>query len=395
MDPRERWGSADFTHTLSQVNWMASTAVLMHLNERSTGDPARDWLSAWAHRYFTGDRLRVLVLGCGEGWLERAIAAWPFVERIDATDIAPDAVERARAQAGPKQHYSVLDLNRDAIAPGTYDVVVAHSILHHVENLEHAYDQIERALKPEGTLLVNEYAGPNRFQFDDHVLRLINELRDALGAPRMERPSAAFMIEHDPSEAVRSEDVLPLLRNRFEVLEEKALGGTILMHLLYNIVQNFRFDDPVERSLIDLLCTFEGALVDRGAVGSDFVLAAARRKSARASRASFSRPLPPRPEAARDIDPDPLTLRGRAGSARGGALRLLQPWHMRMLRIVLASTQSRRANLFHENRLHALREQIAFALHGGDATAWILARAEVRGIDPRVRSLLLRIGELT
>ena len=374
---------------------MASTAVLMHLNERSTGDPARDWLSAWAHRYFAGERLRVLVLGCGEGWLERAIAAWPFVERIDATDIAPEAVERARSLAGPKQHYSVLDLNREEIEPGVYDVVVAHSILHHVENLEHAYAQIERALKPEGTLVVNEYAGPNRFQFDESVLSLINALRDVLGAEPMERPAAAFMIEHDPSEAVRSEELLPLLRSGFQVLEEKKLGGTILMHLLYNVVQNFRFDDPVERALIELLCTFEGMLIDRERIGSDFVLAAARKKTARAPRSAYSRPLPPRPAAALDLDPDPLALPGSAGNARGGGSSHLEPWQMRMLRIALASTQPRRANLFNESRLHALREQIAFAMRGGDAIRWILARAEARDVDPRVRSLLVRIGELT
>ena len=32
-------------------------------------------------------------------------------------------------------HYSVADLNIAALAPDAYDVVVAHSILHHVESL--------------------------------------------------------------------------------------------------------------------------------------------------------------------------------------------------------------------------------------------------------------------
>ena len=41
------------------------------------------------------DALRVLVLGCGEGWLERAVARWPFVARIDAVDFAEHAIARA------------------------------------------------------------------------------------------------------------------------------------------------------------------------------------------------------------------------------------------------------------------------------------------------------------
>ncbi|HET8773993.1 MAG TPA: class I SAM-dependent methyltransferase, partial [Thermoanaerobaculia bacterium] len=125
------WNDEERSAQLAHTTWMANTAVLMHLNERATGDPARDWLSSWAHRWFAGDHLRVLVLGCGEGWLERAVAQWPFVARIDAVDFAEHAVARAReaARGIPKIAYGVVDLNRDELPRDTYDVVVAHSVL--------------------------------------------------------------------------------------------------------------------------------------------------------------------------------------------------------------------------------------------------------------------------
>ena len=113
MKVEERWGSASFTHTLAEIGWMASLPVLLYLNERATGDAARDWLSAWARRYFVGTDLSVLVLGCGEGWLERAIASWPFVARIDAVDIAAEVVARARETASSqgltKSHWPVVE----------------------------------------------------------------------------------------------------------------------------------------------------------------------------------------------------------------------------------------------------------------------------------------------
>src|SRR5437764_12411733 len=130
------WNDAKHAESLRQTTWMAHTAVLMYLNERATGDPARDWLSSWAHRWFVGNDLRVLVLGCGEGWLERAIAEWPFVASIDAMDAAADAVARAAANAPAKVRYSVADLNVATLEPDAYDGVVAHSVLHHVENHE-------------------------------------------------------------------------------------------------------------------------------------------------------------------------------------------------------------------------------------------------------------------
>ncbi|HEX2062519.1 MAG TPA: methyltransferase domain-containing protein, partial [Thermoanaerobaculia bacterium] len=262
------WNDARFTRRLAHANWMANTAVLMHLNERATGDPARDWLSSWAHRWFAGDALRVLVLGCGEGWLERAVARWPFVARIDAVDFAEEAVARAReaARGIDKIEYGVVDLNRDALRGDTYDVVVAHSVLHHIENLEHAYAQLERCMKRDATLIVNEYVGPDRFQFSDDVLSIMNLLRGAIGAPPRTRPTVEEMIANDPTEAVRSSELLAFTSKFFDVRERKNIGGTILQHLLYEIVEGFRFDVPRERSALEMLCTIEAMLVDSGRV---------------------------------------------------------------------------------------------------------------------------------
>lgn len=347
-----RWGDAGFTHTLADVAWTASIPVLMHLNERGTGDPARNWLTSWAHQWFAGNELRVLVLGCGEGWLERVVSTWPFVDRIDAVDLSPDAVERAKAQAPPNVSYSVADLNRDVLPEAAYDVVVAHMILHHIENLEHALAQIERTMKRDAALIINEYAGPNRFQFGDDVLAYINELlaclpprlrRSALDPAktyeRKERPPLQQMIDLDPSEAVRSAEVMPLLRERFEVLDERAMGGAILHHLMYDIAPNFRFDAPKERAMVELMCEREDDLMRRGAIPSDFVIAAARKRGSRVTKAN--RPLPPRPEEALDVDHDPLW----SGPSSG-----LPP---RIARILLASRQPQRGNLFSENPIAA------------------------------------------
>ena len=386
---------------------MASTAVLMHLNERATGDPARDWLSSWAHRFFAGNELNVLVLGCGEGWLERAIAGWPYVSHIDAVDVSEAAVARAKATGAQKIDYKVVDLNRDSLNAGAYDVVVAHSILHHVENLEHAFVQIERAMKPEATLVVNEYAGPNRFQFTDRQIEIINVLLAALPErlrrgrvenvtyQRKERPDREFMIANDPSEAVRSEELLPMIAERFEVLKSKKLGGTILMHLLYDIVQNFRFDDPHERALIEMMCALEGHLVDERAIDSDFVILAARKKTATAPRAAYTRPLPPRTPAALDTERDPLGFGHRGPLQSRGRPGLLARWQVQVLRSIVASSRPRRANLIAERTLNATIEQIRFAASRARPFDWIRARWSAYDQDESIAAMLDAIQRLT
>lgn len=382
------WNDATYTQRLAHANWMANTAVLMHLNERATGHPARDWLSSWAHRWFVGKDLRVLVLGCGEGWLERAVAQWPFVAHIHAVDFAEEAVARARelGRGISKIEYDVVDLNRDELPRGAYDVVVAHSVLHHVEHLEHAYAQIERCMRPDATLIINEYVGPNRFQYSDAVSAAINALLAVLPEELRHpydsraRPTVEEMIANDPTEAVRSEELIAFTENTFDVRERKNIGGTILQHLLYDIVQNFRFDVPRERSLLQMLCVIEAMLVDSGQIPCDFVLMAARKKGSGVRREK--RVLPPRAEGAADVEGDPLRTYKGGGGGRRTPGRLTRE-HLRLLRLALLSQQEQRSNLFEESAFYSWREQ--FRARGCDPFDWLLSRAPS---DPAIRSLL-------
>jgi len=392
------WNDAEHAAHLARATWMAHTAVLMHLNERATGDPARDWLSSWAHRWFVGDGLRVLVLGCGEGWLERAVAQWPFVARIEAVDFAEVAVARAReaARGIDKITYGVVDLNRDELPRATYDVVLAHSVLHHVENLEHAYAQIERAMRPEATLIVNEYAGPARFQYSDEVLAIMNALLQCMGQRARTRPTVEEMMANDPTEAVRSHELVAFTERTFEVLERKNIGGTILQHLLYEIVQDYRFEVPRERAIVEILCTIEAMLVDTGRIPCDYVILAARKRGSAVTRAN--RPLPPRPDAARDVEHDPLRTANQSRNLRAThrhdpTMSLAAHWiaALRVLRLALLAEQPRRANLYRESGILSLRER--WRARGIDPWAWVESQIADEGIRCLVHHAATLTGE--
>jgi hypothetical protein len=69
-----RWNDGNFTGNLNAMVWMASATVRRYLHTLVSGNPECDWLT-WVRVNHLPPRMdRVLVLGAGSGWLERALA---------------------------------------------------------------------------------------------------------------------------------------------------------------------------------------------------------------------------------------------------------------------------------------------------------------------------------
>ncbi len=228
--------------------------------------------------------------------------------------------------------YRVEDANNMQLPAQTYDAVWASGAVHHFERLEHVFTQLAAALKPGGLFILNEYVGPSRFQFPSYQRQTIQACLDLLpstyrqlsssvvqahlsgdearphmiprGMPQklldkwrdgdllaavgrrlrllraartgafLEKtlanlPSERSVIAVDPSEAVRSAEIVPVLRQYFDILEFKPLGGTILQFLLADIANNFQ-QDEVGARLLEMLFAVEDALLDAGQLDSDF-----------------------------------------------------------------------------------------------------------------------------
>jgi hypothetical protein len=80
----------------------------------------------------------------------------------------------------------------------------------------------------------------------------------------------------DPSEAIRSEEIMALVTERFRILHEVDVGHTLTQPVLSPILANFNDDNEMHQSICRLVFEFEAALIDSGAMPSDtkFVVAA-------------------------------------------------------------------------------------------------------------------------
>jgi len=279
-DERLRYGKG--------FHWVESEIVCEYMNRNISGDPALNWVAYSAAKYLGKcESPRILSLGCGGGALERDLLRLVPGAHITAMDFSPGAIslaaERA-TEAGLKIDYRIADLNEIELEPESFDFVVAASALHHLARLEHILEQVRICLKPQGKLIANDYVGPNQLQWTPKQVQAINEIlallpdryrrrisdpgeykRKFLGPGPIEE-----MNRLDPTEAVRAQEILPITRRMFHLLELKPFGGTLLHMLLQDIVGNFNPADDADNCILKLICHLEWKLITTDALPSDF-----------------------------------------------------------------------------------------------------------------------------
>ena len=295
----EHWGEEAREKAESEdwrgLYWQSDVLTTRHINRAISGDPGLGWLPFTKERFFPRAADVALSLGCGYGIVEREGVALGIAERFDGYDISPEAVAVAREEAeragvGDRIRYEAADLNAIELEPGRYGAVFGAQTLHHIEALEHLFDEIHRSLEPDGLFVVQEYMGPARFQFPDERLPLMNDLlavlpeshrtnlRDGSVKTEVVRPSEQAVYDVDPSESIRSDEILPLIEERFEIVYRADFGGTLLQFVLSDIAGNFDPEEPRDVALIDLVCLHEATLIEQGVLPSDFVYLVARRR---------------------------------------------------------------------------------------------------------------------
>lgn len=188
------------------------------LGERNETKSFADWTEFLLRDY--GRRKRCLSLGSGLGRVERYLMDIGFAPHFEAIELCANESEEQKID---KKRATVRqgDLNFADIAPGTYDFIICHGVLHHLINLEHILDQINGALTNDGIVLIYEYVGETRWQFSESRMEY---LRKEFPHLRFVRPC---LWQVRGFESVRSADLLHLIEAQFgrSVLKTVNYGG--------------------------------------------------------------------------------------------------------------------------------------------------------------------------
>jgi len=278
--PKNYWTSNPLTNIYANL----------HMTDSLNYDNTVQWFGEfWLSRFHELPIERGGSIGCGTGVAERQVIEAGICKEVDGFDFSPASLDLARIRAeetgmASQLNYFHLDLNKDSLPQKDYGFILSFGCLHHIEDLEHLLSEVHRALKSNGLFYFNEYVGPRRFQWSEELLDTVNKLAKLL-------PDRCLKADHikrvheeelaDPSEAVRSNEIIALARRNFELLDVRYYGGTVLFPLWGEIICPDFFLDPYEeeyQSILKLLILLDESL-SRNLEGS-FVQVIACRKDA-------------------------------------------------------------------------------------------------------------------
>ena len=242
----------EYTH-YSDKYWNDLEIVVKYKNKLATGNENVSWIGDILTRfkeYVPFDD--VLIVGCGNGWLERQLYDLGIGKHFDAFDMSEKYINEAKELKQSRTiDYFLDDINfMSKIEDEKYDAVFNFAVLHHAEEVDNALKKLAKCLKTNGLMFNEEYVGPARNQYSDqhlkHMLEVMSDLPEKFRTKVkfLRPPLENFRVE--PSEAIHSDLILPLIPKYFDVVYQRNLNGGIAYQLLHNNIQEFEDDSNTE-----------------------------------------------------------------------------------------------------------------------------------------------------
>jgi ubiquinone/menaquinone biosynthesis C-methylase UbiE len=98
---------------------------------------------------------RALEIGAGTGYFSLNLLEAGLIERATATDISPGmlrSLERNAKELGVKVSTAQAEAEELPFEDASFDLVFGHAVLHHIPDLERAFSEFHRVLRPGGLL---------------------------------------------------------------------------------------------------------------------------------------------------------------------------------------------------------------------------------------------------
>ncbi|MEX0972455.1 MAG: methyltransferase domain-containing protein [Solirubrobacterales bacterium] len=228
----------------------------------------------------------------GDPALEVELLRSDACRTIAIVDGAAERLEygRARVPEELRQRVVFAQANLSTYEPDEpLGLVVAKSALHRCEDPDAIVSRLTGWLAPGGMVYLDEFVGPDRFQWSDAQIEIVNRLlaclpeelrrdltsKDGEAKSAIGRPDEGRFRRDNPSEAVAGSRIRQALDSHLEPVEVRPYGGAVFHQLFARIMGNFAGRPEIVRLILEL----DAILTDRGVLESDYLWAAYRKPS--------------------------------------------------------------------------------------------------------------------
>ncbi|MBF0210049.1 MAG: class I SAM-dependent methyltransferase [Desulfamplus sp.] len=295
----EKWAKSDeiYVNKGFKVFWETLEEVNKYQQDMISG--GKDPLEYMFTFFPDGKSLNNLValnIGCnfGEYAPPISMAKTKLFSKIFVVDISEELLSRQSTitnKLGLNHiiEYKCMDLNQQSLRGDCYyDLIFSLGTIHHINRLEGLFEEINRALKPDGVFCMREYIGPSYLQFTEQQVNIINEMLAEIPENlRLDmngnvkncawRATLEEVIADDPSEAVRSSEIMDIIKMHLNIKKANMTGGTLLDSLLHGIADNFEKSE-LGKEVLKRLISKERELIENKIIPSDYVFLIAEKR---------------------------------------------------------------------------------------------------------------------
>lgn len=265
-----------FDHQSQHANWWLLPQIHQYLHNNMQLGNMQHYMQFVTKFVNPPHAVSILSVGCGNGSQELQWAKfWPNAS-IKAIDITPNNIAIANTNAKQQSLQNIKFIVADwyEIPIETYDIIIFHSSLHHMHQLDEVFNKVKKSLAENGLLVIHDYVGPSKLQFTYNQIAIANKLlkdtpksykklfhtpfyKSKAGIPGLWR-----MKLNDPSEAIESSNIRAWLLKYCVPLYEKELGGNIFVHYLKDIAHHFTDNSIETKTLLQNVFEEEKVFID-------------------------------------------------------------------------------------------------------------------------------------
>ena len=215
----------------SSVYWNNYEYVWRTVHERISGDQDTQWFRHFHQSVGKRRFKKALILCCGNGWVERELFEHGLFEEAVGVDYLEPLLDQARTSAvGLPIRYYQMDINTAVFPESGYDLIVNYAAAHHIAYIDRVFRELARLLPEDGYFVNYDYVGPHRNQYSALQWAAVHDLNTTLPQHLQQKlayPHLPTMIHLDPTEAIHSELIIPVMQRYFTIEAHKHAGGAL------------------------------------------------------------------------------------------------------------------------------------------------------------------------